>query len=164
MPLIYKSRLIPPMKLNESERRILRALQQNGRMSNVELAQKVDLSESPCFRRVKQLEEVGLIAGYAAIVDQRKLGLDVTAFVQVTLDQRSESDTDAFLEAVEAENNIMECYATSGDYDFLLRVVAKNIDDFADISMRRILKFPGVKNIVSTFSLQTIKNSRVLPT
>lgn len=152
------------MKFSDSERRILRLLQQNGRTSNVELAQKVGLSESPCFRRVKQLEEAGVIAGYCARVDQRKLGLDVTAFVQVTLDQRSESDTEAFLAAVEAEDNIMECYATSGDYDFLLRVVARNIDDFADISMRRILKFPGVKNIVSTFSLQTIKNSQVLPT
>ncbi|UTA49329.1 Lrp/AsnC family transcriptional regulator [Simiduia sp. 21SJ11W-1] len=152
------------MKFSDSERQILRLLQQNGRASNVELAQKVGLSESPCFRRVKQLEEAGVISGYAAIVDQRKLGLDVTAFVQVTLDQRLEQDTEAFLEAVAAEGHIMECYATSGDYDFLLRVVARNIDDFADISMRRILKFPGVKNIVSTFSLQTIKNSQVLPT
>ena len=152
------------MKFSDSERRILRILQQNGRTSNVELAQQVGLSESPCFRRVKQLEEAGVITGYSADVDQRKLGLDVTAFVQVTLDQRSEVETQAFLDAVEAEGYIMECYATSGEYDFLLKVVARNIDDFAHISMRRILKFPGVKNIVSTFSLQTIKHSRVLPT
>lgn len=151
------------MNINKSESLILRALQTNGRMSNVELAQHAGLSESPCFRRVKQLEESGVISGYFAELDQRQLGLEVTAFVQVNLDQRSTAETDKFLEAVRAEEHITECYATSGEHDYLLKVVARNIDHFGELSMQRILKFPAVKNIVSSFSLQEVKNSRVLP-
>lgn len=151
------------MQIEKTEALILRALQRNGRMSNVELAQHIGLSESPCFRRVKQLEEKGVISGYYADVDQRQLGLDVTAFVQVNLEQRSTAETDRFLEAVRNEEHIIECYATSGEHDYLLKVVARNIDHFGELSMQRILKLPGVKNIVSSFSLQEVKNSRELP-
>jgi len=147
-----------------NERKILRALQRNGRMSNVELSQAIGLSESPCFRRVKQLEEERVITGYSAILDQRRLGLEVTAFVQVDLEQGSEADTERFMQAVRNEDYIMECFAMSGEYDYLLKVVAKNIDHFGEISMQRILKFPGVKNIVSSFNLLEVKNSKVLPT
>ncbi len=150
--------------LSHSERKILQALQANGRMSNVELAQHIGLSESPCFRRVRQLEESGTITGYSANLDQRKLGLEVTAFVQVDLDQCSEKETEGFLSAVRNEEHITECYAMSGDYDYLLKVVSRNIDHFGEISMKRILKFPGVKNIVSSFNLMEVKNSRILPT
>lgn len=150
--------------ISASERKILRALQRNGRMSNVELAQAIGLSESPCFRRVKQLEEERVITGYSAIVDQRRLGLEVTAFVQVDLEQGSEADTERFRQAVRNEDYIIECFAMSGEYDYLLKVVAKNIDHFGEISMQRILKFPGVKNIVSSFNLLEVKNSKVLPT
>lgn len=151
------------MQIEKTDALILRALQTNGRMSNVELAQRVGLSESPCLRRVKQLEENGVISRYFAELDQRQLGLEVTAFVQVNLDQRSTAETDKFLEAVRKEEHITECYATSGDHDYLLKVVACNIDHFGELSMQRILKFPAVKNIVSSFSLQEVKNSRTLP-
>lgn len=147
-----------------SEKAILTSLQREGRMSNVELAQAVGLSESPCFRRVKQLEDERVITGYCAVVDQRQLGLEVTAFVQVDLEQCSEAETEGFMAAVRAEEYIIECYAMSGDYDYLLKVVARNIDHFGEITMRRILKFPGVKNIVSSFNLLEVKNSRELPT
>jgi Lrp/AsnC family leucine-responsive transcriptional regulator len=149
---------------SQSERKILSALQRNGRMSNVELANTIGLSESPCFRRVRQLEENGTITGYSANIDQRKLGLEVTAFVQVDLDQCSEKETEGFMEAVRSEEYITECYAMSGDYDYLLKVVSRNIDHFGEISMKRILKFPGVKNIVSSFNLLEVKNTKVLPT
>ncbi len=151
-------------ELSQSERKILSALQLNGRMSNVELANTIGLSESPCFRRVRQLEENGTITGYSATVDQRKLGLEVTAFVQVDLDQCSEKETEGFMEAVRNEEYITECYAMSGDYDYLLKVVSRNIDHFGEVSMKRILKFPGVKNIVSSFNLLEVKNTKVLPT
>lgn len=151
-------------EISASERQILRALQRNGRMSNVDLAQAIGLSESPCFRRVKHLEEQNVITGYSAVVDQRRLGLEVTAFVQVDLEQGSEGDTERFMDAVKAEDYIIECFAMSGEYDYLLKVVAKNIDHFGEVSMKRILKFPGVKNIVSSFNLLEVKNSRILPT
>ncbi|GAA6153669.1 Lrp/AsnC family transcriptional regulator [Pseudoteredinibacter isoporae] len=150
-------------RFSASEKAILGALQRQGRMSNVELAQQVGLSESPCFRRVKQLEDDKVITAYCAVVDQRRLGLEVTAFVQVDLEQGSEADTDDFMAAVRAEEYITECYAMSGEYDYLLKVVARNIDHFGEISMKRILKFPGVKNIVSSFNLLEVKNTRQLP-
>ncbi|WP_373077290.1 Lrp/AsnC family transcriptional regulator [Zhongshania sp.] len=152
------------MKLDRSERDILQLLQANGRISNVELAQKIGSSESPCFRRVKQLEQSGIISGYAAIVDQRKLGLEVTAFVQVTMEKQSDADTKKFIACVEAEEHIMECYAMSGSHDYLMKVVARNIDHFSELAMRRILKYPGVKNVESSFNLQEVKHSRILPT
>ncbi|WP_299774607.1 Lrp/AsnC family transcriptional regulator [uncultured Pseudoteredinibacter sp.] len=154
---------IEKASFSTSEKAILGALQREGRMSNVELAQQVGLSESPCFRRVKQLEDDKVITGYCAVVDQRRLGLEVTAFVQVDLEQGSEADTELFMDAVRAEEYITECYAMSGEYDYLLKVVARSIDHFGEISMKRILKFPGVKNIVSSFNLLEVKNTRQLP-
>ncbi len=151
------------MQLDHTERQILRLLQGDGRMSNVELAERVGLSESPCYRRVKQLEQSGLIRGYAAMVDQRLLGLEVTAFVLVTMEKQPDAATEAFIAAVQAEEHIVECYATSGSHDYLMKVVARNIDHFSELCMQRILKFPGVMHVESSFSLKEIKHSRVLP-
>lgn len=151
------------MELDATERQILRLLQHDGRMSNVVLAQQVGLSESPCLRRVKQLEKSGLITGYAATVDQRLLGLEVTAFVLVTMEKQPDAATEAFIAAVEAEDHIVECYATSGSHDYLMKVVARSIGHFSELCMQRILKFPGVMHVESSFSLQEIKHSRVLP-
>jgi Lrp/AsnC family transcriptional regulator, leucine-responsive regulatory protein len=151
------------MPLDQAERHILRLLQADGRMPNVELAARVGLSESPCFRRVKQLEKAGLIQGYAAVVDQRLLGLEVTAFVLVTMEKQPDAATEAFLDRVREEDHIVECYATSGSHDYLMKVVARNIEHFSELCMQRILKFPGVMHVESSFSLQEIKHSRVLP-
>ena len=133
-------------------------------MSNVTLAERIGLSESPTFRRVKQLEESGAIAGYAAIADQRKLGLEVTAFVQVTMERQPDSATESFHEHVAAEPHIIECHAMTGSHDYLMKVVARNMDHFSTLCMDRILKFPGVQHVESSFSLKAIKASRVLPT
>lgn len=152
------------MKLDDRERQILRALQLDGRLTNVELAEKVGLSESPCFRRVKQLEQAGVITGYCAIVDQRQLGLLVTAYVQVIMEKQTDASTRRFIDCVLAEEHIMECYAMSGGHDYLMKVVAHSIDHFSELCMQRILKFPGVKSVESSFNLKEIKLSRVLPT
>ena len=151
------------MKLDRKEREILQVLQTEGRISNVELADRVGLSESTCFRRVKRLEESGLIQGYAARLDQRQLGLQVTAFVQVSLDQQDDRKQRDFLTRVEAEEHIVECHAMSGSHDFLLKVLAYSMDHFSELSMQRILKFPGVKNMESNFSLMAIKQSAAMP-
>ena len=145
------------------EKDILQALQKHGRMSNVELAERVGLSESPCFRRVRGLEEAGIISGYSARLNQRELGLQVTAFVQVTLDKQDDKKQRAFLAHVEAEEHIVECHALSGSHDYLLKVVARSMDHFSELSMQRILKFPGVRNIESNFSLLAVKEHGVLP-
>ena len=149
--------------VTSTERAILKELQRSGRLTNVELAQRVGLSDSPCLRRVKHLEETGIITGYTAIIDQRKAGFDVTAFIQVNLDQRSESETKKFLKAVHRKERIIECFAMSGGYDYLLKVIAHNIDDFADLTMRRLLRFPGVKDVASAFVLEEIKTRGPIP-
>lgn len=151
------------MKLDDTERRILAALQAQGRLPNVELADRIGLSESPTYRRVRQLEDAGVIRGYAALLDQRLLGLEVTAFVQVTMEKQPDAATEAFLARVADEPHIVECYAMSGSYDYLMKVVARNIDHFSELVMQRILKFPGVRNVESSFSLKEIKASRGLP-
>ena len=149
--------------MDKTERRILTLLQEDGRMSNVALAEQIGLSESPTFRRVRQLEESGAIKGYAAIADQRQLGLEVTAFVQVTMERQPDSTTEAFHAHVVAEPHIIECHAMSGTHDYLMKVVARDIDHFSALCMQRILKFPGVQHVESNFSLKSIKHSRVLP-
>ena len=151
------------MKLDRPEKAIITALQAHGRMSNVELAEEVGLSESPCYRRVRALEEAGVIEGYSARINQRSLGLQVTAFVLVTLEKQSDRQQKAFLAQVEAEEHIVECHATSGSHDFLLKVVARSMDHFSELCMERILKFAGVKNIESNFSLKAVKDSGFLP-
>ncbi len=151
-------------QFERAEREILAALQEDGRLTNAELAGRIGLSESPTFRRVKRLEEMGVIRGYSADVDQRLLGLDVTAFVQVTMEKQPDEKTQAFHAAVAAEPHIIECHAMSGAHDYLMKVVARSIDHFSDIVMKRILSYPGVQNVESSFSLRRIKVSRVLPT
>jgi Lrp/AsnC family leucine-responsive transcriptional regulator len=151
------------MTLDRVEIDILQALQSEGRISNVELAERVGLSESPCFRRVRQLEERGIISGYAARLDRRELGLQVTAFVQVTLEKQDDRKQRDFLAQVETEEHIVECHAMSGSHDYLLKVVARSMDHFSDLSMNRILKFAGVKNIESNFSLLAVKEGGALP-
>ncbi len=151
------------MELDRAERNILRILQVDGRISNVDLAERVGLSESPCFRRTRQLEQSGVIEGYSARLDQRLIGLQVTAFVQVSLSKTNEEEIRAFIQQVEKEEHIIECHAMSGSYDYLLKVVTRSMDHFSELSMQRILKFPGVQDIESHFSLQEVKQSPVLP-
>lgn len=145
------------------EEAILVNLQKSGRMSNVELSERIGLSESPTLRRVKHLEDEGIITGYAAVVDQRKIGLEVTAFVLVVMEKQPDAATEAFHEAVLREPHIVECHAMSGSHDYLMKVVARNMDHFSEICMQEILKFPGVQHVESNFSLRTIKHSQVLP-
>lgn len=151
------------MKFEQHEKDILRNLQKEGRMSNVELAESVGMSESPCYRRVRALEEAGVIEGYGARLDQRSLGLQVTAFVLVALETQDDRKLEKFLAAVEAEEHIIEAHAMSGSYDFLLKTVARSMDHFSELAMNRILKIPGVKNIESNFSLRAVKENAPLP-
>lgn len=151
------------MSLDRGERVILRALQLDGRLSNAELARQAGLSESPCFRRLRRLEETGVIRGYTALVDPHKLGYGVTAFVNVTLDKSRHAETSAFLARVAAEEHIVECHATSGSHDYLLKVIARSIEHFSELCMERILRFPAVSNVESAFSLREIKCSRSIP-
>lgn len=151
------------MALDRTERRILEALQRDGRMANVELAGRVGLSESPCLRRVRSLERSGVIDGYAAILDQRALGLSVAAFVLVTLEKQTDAQTEDFHASIRDEPHIVECHATSGSHDYLMKVVARDIEHFSELMMQGILKYPGVRHVESSFSLGEVKRSHALP-
>ncbi len=151
------------MKIDDADRQILRELQQNGRLPIVELAELVGLSASPCLRRVRQLEKRGAITGYSASVDAARLGLNIIAYIQVNLDQRSEADTDAFREAVLHEPAIIECYALTGSFDYLIKVAVADLENFADLTMQRILRFPGVNSITSGVLLKVLKEPSGIP-
>ena len=150
------------MSLDRIERQILAELQRHGRLPNVELAGRIGLSESPCFRRVKNLERDGVIQGYAARLDQRALGLTVTAYVHLTLEKGLEQRTE-FHRHVQDEPHIVECHAMSGTHDYLMKVVARDMDHFSELVMRSILSYPGVLNLESSFSLAEIKQTEGLP-
>lgn len=143
--------------------RILAALQENGRLTNVELSQRVGLSETPCLRRVRRLEQEGVIARYAAVLDPRRVGLGVTAFLQVKIERHRDADTEAFREAVLADPEVVGCWLVTGTADFLLQVVSRDMDAYADFVVHRVLKMPGVKDVSSSFALQVVKPSSVLP-
>lgn len=143
--------------LDVTNRKILTELQADGRISNTDLSRKVGLSESPCLRRVRNLEEDGVIARYSALLDHRKLGLEIVAYVQINLDQRSEADTNAFVKAVKNAPWVVECVAISGTHDYLLKVAARNIDHFGELTMKKLLRFPGVTDVTSNLVLASIK-------
>ncbi len=146
-------------ELDITDKKILAELQENGRISNTDLARRVGLSESPCLRRVRNLEDEGVIAGYSAVLDRRRLGFEMLAYVQVNLDQRLEADTHAFVKAVRKSPWIVECVAISGTHDYLLIVAAKNIDDFGELTMKKLLRFPGVIDVTSNLVLASIKDN-----
>ncbi len=152
------------MALDRIERRLLALLQDDGRMSNVDLAARVGLSESPCLRRVKKLERLGVIERYAAVVDRRALGFAVTAFVLVNMDRQARADAESFHARVEAEPHIVECHAMSGSHDYIMKVLARDMEHFSELVMQGILTYPGVRHVESSFSLGEIKRPARLPT
>jgi DNA-binding Lrp family transcriptional regulator len=149
--------------LDKFDRGILKTLQRNGRTANSVLAQQVNLSESACLRRVRTLEESGLIEGYVALINQEHAGCPVNVFVNITLERQDQTDLHAFEEAVRKIPEVMECYLMTGDYDYLLRVVASDTADFERIHSKVLTRLPGVARVHSSFALRPVQKSRELP-
>ena len=149
--------------MDDLDRKILRALQADGRQTIQELSEKVGLSPSPCLRRVRNLERSGVISGYAAIVDHEAYGLPVTVFLQVKLSPHTEEIVAAFEQAVARIDEIMECYLLAGDRDYLLKVVVASLADYETFMRRRVHKLPGIASLDSSFAFGEIKRSTVLP-
>ena len=149
--------------LNRSDRRILEILQGDGRLSNLELAERVSLSPSACLRRVRALEDAGVIRRYAAIVDPGKVGLGLRAFVTVKLEKRGRMPTDAFTKAVQDWPEVVGCHSTTGDMDYLLRVHVEDLEHFSRFVMDSLLKHPGVIDVKSSFVLEEVKETTALP-
>ena len=151
------------MVLDRFDRAILQALQLDGRITNSTLAEQVHLSESACLRRVRALEQSGLIEGYAAIVNQQKAGCPVNVFVNITLDRQDEPDLRKFEDAVRRIPEVMECYLMTGDYDYVVRVVVADTADFERVHSKHLTRLPGVARVHSSFALRTVQKARELP-
>jgi Lrp/AsnC family transcriptional regulator, leucine-responsive regulatory protein len=151
------------MKLDDTDRRILLALQHNGRLQNVELAKMIGLSPSPCLRRVKRLEEAGVIERYVALLDPAKIGVGLTVFARIWLTAQDEQTVDRFTEAIRKLPQVVECHLMAGDCDFLLRVVAKDLDDYRRFQIVHLTRSHGVQSIKTEIPMQRIKQSSELP-
>jgi DNA-binding Lrp family transcriptional regulator len=151
------------MPLDAIDWRILDRLQDDARLSNVELAQAVGLSPSPCLARVRRLEEGGLIRRHVTLLDPIKLGLTVSVLVQVTLEKQIEPALEAFEKAIRARPEVMECYLMTGDADYLLRVVVPDVQAFEAFILGFLSRVPGVGNIKSSFALKQVKYQTALP-
>ena len=151
------------MSLDRHDRLILNALQKDGRVSNVNLANQVNLSESACLRRVRALEESGIIDRYAALVSQPKVGLSGNVFVNIALHREEQSELAAFEQAVQRIPEVMECYLMTGEFDYLLRVVVSDMADFERLHNEALTRLPGVARVNSSVAIRTVRKTTELP-
>ena len=149
--------------LDPLDGKILAALQEDGRLSNVELAERVGLSPSPCLRRVKRLEEEGYIAGYKAKVDRRRLGLGMTIFIGVKVDGQRDANASGFQEAMCKLPEVVACHMVSGEANFLLEVVVADLAAYDRFLSRTLLAMPMVRDIRSSFAIRTVKADGAVP-
>jgi Lrp/AsnC family transcriptional regulator, leucine-responsive regulatory protein len=171
---------MPSIALDATDRKILAILQEDGRLSNQEVAERVNLSPSPCLRRIKQLEQAGVIRQYVALLEPEKIGLGLLAYINVRLEKHSDplylSGTKAaaaqhqtmsprvsFSTAVERWPEVVACYAMTGEMDFLLRVHVEDMAHFSRFMMETLLRHPAVLDVKSSFALQRVKDTTALP-
>ncbi len=145
------------MALNPVNIKILKLLQDDARLTNQILADKIGLSASPCWRKVRKLKEDGVILGYRAVLDRKKIGLGVMVFIRVAIDSHSVSEAKKFEQEVTALEDVVACYSIGGDADFLLQVVAFDLDYYANFAMSVVRRLPGIKEMQSMFVLKEIK-------
>ena len=162
------------VELDAIDRKILAILQVNGRLSNQDIADQVNLSPSPCLRRIRRLEEEGVIRGYVALLEPRLLGLGLLAYVNVRLEKRGgtpvsagmknpPTHADRFREAVREWPEVVACDAMTGDMDYLLRVQVEDMEHFSRFMMETLLRHPAVLDVKSSFALQRVKDTTALP-
>lgn len=154
---------MPVQPLDTIDCRILEELQGNARISNVDLSGQVHLSPSPCLRRVRQLEADGVIRSYVTLLDPAAIGLPVSVFVHVTLEKQVDDALEAFEQRVTARPEVMECYLMTGDSDYLLRVVAPDLESYQRFLLDHLTRIPGVASIKSSFALKQVSYRTALP-
>ena len=150
-------------QLDAIDRRLLKALQSNARMSNAELAKLVGLSPSPCLRRLKILEDKGVIARYVALLDQERVGLPVSVFISIRLERQQEGALEKFEAEIKNYDEVLECYLMTGQRDYLLRVVAQDLRSYERFLKDKLTRIDGVASIESSFALSQVKYSNSLP-
>lgn len=152
------------MELDRYDRRILEELQREGRISNQELAERIGLSPSPCLRRVRALEESGLITGYRALLDAKRLGLSLMALIHISMDRHTPERFANFEEKIAAQPEVMECLLVTGqDADYQLKVVVRDMDAFQALLLEKITRIEGVSGVHSSFVLRRVVDKTALP-
>jgi Lrp/AsnC family leucine-responsive transcriptional regulator len=154
---------IPDLSYDKTDRKILDALQDNARITNIELAQMVGLSPSPCLQRVRRLQESGLISRYVTLLNPLALGLTVSVFIQVSLERQVERALESFEKAIQSRPEVMECYLMTGDADYLLRVVVPDVPSLERFIVNYLSKISGIASIKSSFALKQVKYKTALP-
>jgi len=154
---------MPEALIDRTDQRILQVIQEDARISNADLAARVGLSPSPCWRRVRALEQRGVIRSYVTLASPKALGLSVNVFVNVTLDKQVEDNLERFERAVLARPEVMEVYLMTGDFDYLLRVVVPDIDSYQRFVLEHLTRIAGVASIKSSFALKQVQYKTALP-
>ena len=149
--------------MDSKDRQILQALQADGRLTNQDLSERVNLSPSPCLRRVRMLEEQGVIKGYTAVVDQKAWGLPVTIFIRIKLERHGDAAVSKFEKAIQNMPQVMDCWLMTGRSDYLLRVIASDLDDYERFVRRELQRVPGIASIDTSFAYGSVKHAQVLP-
>jgi Lrp/AsnC family transcriptional regulator, repressor for azl operon len=152
-----------PIDLDEMDKRILRALQRDGRLQNTELAQEVGLSPSPCLRRVRLLEEAGVIERYVAVLNPAIVGIGMTLFTRVWLTAQDAETIEHFIDAMKQLPQIVECYIMLGESDAMLRVVVKDLDDYRRFQTKHLTRANGIQNVKTDLPSQVVKQTYALP-
>ncbi len=153
----------PKPNIDETDYALLSLIQKEGRASNKKLAQSLNLSETPCWRRIKRLEETGVIEGYQAVLNRRLLGFGVLAFVKVGFAVHTDDSPYRFEEAIQAIPEVLSCHNVSGEADYFLQIVARDLEAYELLLRTQLRRLPGVTSIKSSISLREIKDSRNLP-
>ncbi len=154
---------VEKLVLDRTDCRILDLLQRDGRITNAELAERVNLSPSPCLRRLQRLEQIGVITGYAAHLNPKSVGLGLQAFVRVQLNKYDTASVANFVERISEWNEVVTCHALTGNMDYLLHVFVTDLDHFSRFLLEKLLNASGVTDVNSSFVLKTVKQNRVLP-
>jgi len=149
--------------MDQKDVQIVRALQKDGRLTNQDLSEKVNLSPSPCLRRLRLLEEEGVLKGYTALVDQKAYGLPLTVFIQIKLHMHNKDAVQAFEDRVMTIPEIMDCYIITGGSDYLLRVLCKDLDGYEFFVRETLHNLPGIASIDTSFAYSVVKQSHVYP-
>jgi Lrp/AsnC family leucine-responsive transcriptional regulator len=150
-------------KIDAIDRKIIAAIQIDGKITAQELANRVGLSASPCARRLRLLEEAGIIKGYTAVIDQKKAGLPISAFASIKLERQREEDLDRFAQAVTRWPEVVDCYLMTGQRDYLMRIVVRDLEAYERFIKEKLTRLKGIASIETSFALDQVKRSEALP-
>lgn len=151
------------MQIDEFDRRIVQALQEDARMPVAQVAERAALSATPVSRRIKRLEEEGVIRGYQPVLDPRRLGFELDAYVLINLAAHSDENISRFEQAIQDHPYVIGCHAVTGDMDYLVHVIAHDVEHLSQITLKTLVRIPGVRDVKSIIVLETVKQARALP-